>query len=113
MRVGEAARTSLCPPSHGQACSPRARLPALLPGPATAPPDRALEHRGLPARTGRASSETENVKGTFLRSLPARRANRSSSDLTPHSAVPPPSSHLGGFLRFRLILMDLGVSLTL
>lgn len=54
----------------------------------------------------------ENVKGTLLRSLTAKK-NHSSSNFTLHSAVTPQNSHLGGVRLFRLVLVDLGVGLTL
>lgn len=55
----------------------------------------------------------ENVKGTLLRSLTAKKKTRSSSNLAPHSAVTPEHSHLGGVRLFFLVLVDLGVGLTL
>lgn len=100
MRVGEAARTSLCPPSHCQARRPLARLPVLLPRPSHCPARSGPGAQRPPRQDpGRASTEMENVKGTFLRSLTARKANRSSSKslLTQRypSKLPP-----GGLLLF-------------
>lgn len=74
MRVGGAARTSLCPPSHCQARRPLARLPALLPRPSHSPARIGpWSAEASPPGPGRASTEMENVKGTFLRSLTARK----------------------------------------
>lgn len=115
MRVGEAARTSLCPPRHPR---PSDRWPGSRSPPTAQPlPVRIARSTEAPAGTGPASTEVGALKGPLLaRSLTARRANRSSSNLTPHPpplSHPPPSSPLGGFLLFRLLLVDLGVSLTL
>lgn len=54
----------------------------------------------------------ENVKGTLLRSLTAKKP-RSSSNLARHSVADTSASPLGGVRLFFLVLVNLGVGLTL
>lgn len=80
MRLGAATWTALSPPSHHPALGPLARLPSSPQGSATAWGSRPGEQSpSFPP--GCASTEMENVKGTLLRSLTAKKTTPAPTSL--------------------------------
>ena len=79
VRLGAATWTALSPPSHHPALGPLARLPSSPRGSATAWGCPGEQSPSSPP--GYASTEMENVKGTLLRSLTAKKTTPAPTSL--------------------------------